>query len=389
MTDLSRTLELLDRLVAFPTVSRDSNLDLIDWVQDFLVTAGFDVTRIWSPDRNKAGLYAQIGPKVDGGICLSAHSDVVPVDGQAWTRPAFKLTDEGTRVFGRGTTDMKGFLASALALAERAGNAPLSAPLSLSISYDEEIGCVGIQQMLPELKKLIGKPRVVIVGEPTSMQVTTGHKGKTALDVICHGQAGHSALAPDFVNAIHVAAEFIQQMRDLQDNLANGPADQSYSIPYSTVHMGKIGGGQALNIVPSDAQIAMEFRHLPETPASDIHRQIESRAGLVNQIFPTVQPITVKTINSYPGLNFDPSHPMVRWACDMVGDSQTTKVAFGTEAGFFARLGLTALVIGPGNMASDGHKTDEGLTKSELAACDKMMAEIEKTLTSTSQVLVR
>ena len=164
MTDITRTLEILDRLIAFPTVSRDSNLDLIDWVQDLLQTAGFTVTRIWSPDRTKAGLFARIGPGVDGGICLSAHTDVVPVDGQVWTRPAFQLTDDGDRLFGRGTTDMKGFLASALSLAERAKTATLSAPLSLSISYDEEIGCVGIGQMMPKLKQLIGKPDLVIVG---------------------------------------------------------------------------------------------------------------------------------------------------------------------------------------------------------------------------------
>ncbi|MFT5866379.1 MAG: acetylornithine deacetylase, partial [Gammaproteobacteria bacterium] len=205
----NRTLEILGTLVAFPTVSRDSNLDLIDWVQDLLQTAGFEVTRIWSPDRTKAGLFARIGPDVEGGVCLSAHTDVVPVDGQVWTRPPFELTDEGSRVFGRGTTDMKGFLASALALAERIGASALSAPLTLSISYDEEIGCVGIRHMMPELKKLIGKPRLVIVGEPTSMQVATGHKGKAAFRITCHGQAGHSALAPQFVNAIHVAADFV------------------------------------------------------------------------------------------------------------------------------------------------------------------------------------
>ena len=189
MTDITRTLEILDKLVAFPTVSRDSNLDLIGWVQDLLQTAGFDVTRIWSPDRTKAGLFARIGPGTQGGVCLSAHTDVVPVDGQTWRRLPFQLTDEGERVYGRGTTDMKGFLASALVMAERAGTVPLSTPLSLCISYDEEIGCVGIRQMMPELNQLIGKPRLVIVGEPTSMQVATGHKGKTTLKVTCHGQA--------------------------------------------------------------------------------------------------------------------------------------------------------------------------------------------------------
>ena len=376
MTDITRTLEILDRLVAFPTVSRDSNLDLIDWVQDLLKTAGFDVTRIWSPDRLKAGLFARIGPKIDGGICLSAHTDVVPVDGQVWTRPPFKLTDEGDRVFGRGTTDMKGFLASALALAERAGAAKLFAPLSLSISYDEEIGCVGIRQMMPELEKLIGKPRIVIVGEPTSMKVATGHKGKAAFKVTCHGQAGHSALAPQFVNAIHVASDFIYQIRGLQDKLAAGPQDPAYNIPYSTVHIGKISGGRALNIVPDNAQLDMEFRHLVEVSADLIQHEIEDIAKHVSNAYPQVSPITIDSINAYPGLQIDPSDANVVWATKLAEAIGSTKVPFGTEAGFFMNLGLTTVVTGPGNMATDGHQPDEGLSKVDLITCDVMLNNI-------------
>ncbi|AKS46116.1 acetylornithine deacetylase [Octadecabacter temperatus] len=378
MTNIARTLELLDKLVAFPTVSCDSNLDLIDWVEDLLKSAGFEVVRIWSPDRSKAGLFARIGPDVDGGVCLSAHTDVVPVDGQTWTRPPFELTDEGDRVFGRGTTDMKGFLASALALAQRVGASSLSAPLSLSISYDEEIGCVGIRQMMPELKKKVGKPRLVIVGEPTSMKVATGHKGKAAFKVTCHGQAGHSALAPQFVNAIHVAADFIHQTRDLQGKLAAGPQDAAYSVPYSTVHVGKIHGGRALNIVPDSAELDMEIRHLAQTPARELQQDIEDIAQRVSDAYPAASPVTVDPINAYPGLQTDPSEAAVVWATKLAGGCGTTKVPFGTEAGFFADLGLTTVVIGPGDMASDGHKPDEGLRKGDLVACDKMMDNIFK-----------
>jgi acetylornithine deacetylase len=377
---MTRTLEILDRLIAFPTVSRDSNLDLIDWVQGLLGDAGFDVTRIRSPDRKKAGLFARIGPNIDGGICLSAHTDVVPVDGQIWTRPPFILTDEGDRVFGRGTTDMKGFLASALALAERVGQHYLSAPLSLSISYDEEIGCVGLQQMMPELENLIGKPRVVIIGEPTSMQIAIGHKGKTAIDVTCYGKAGHSALAPNFVNAIHVAADFVGQMRTLQERLKNGPVDEDYSIPYSTVHIGKITGGQSLNIVPADAQISLEFRHSADVTAAELQSQIEDIATQISQTYRSTTPISIDVVNAYPGLNTAQTNPIVTWARQMVAGSLTTKVPFGTEAGFFSDLGLNTVVVGPGDMASDGHKPDEGLSKSELAACDAMMDNLERSL---------
>lgn len=380
MTDITRTLQILDRLIAFPTVSHDSNLALIDWVQDLLKAAGFTVTRIWSPDRTKAGLFARIGPNVDGGVCLSAHTDVVPVDGQIWTRPAFQLTDEGDRVYGRGTTDMKGFLASALALAERAGKTTLNAPLSLSISYDEEIGCLGIRHMMPDLKMLIGNPRTVIVGEPTSMRVATGHKGKTALKVTCNGQAGHSALAPQFVNAIHVAADFVHHVRKLQNKLADGPRDDAYSIPYSTVHIGKITGGRALNIVPDSTQLDMEFRNLAEVQPDDIQREIEATAKQVSNAYPAAPPVTVEVINAYPGLNITPSDATVAWADKIAGNFGITKVSFGTEAGFFAELGLSTVVIGPGDMASDGHKPDEGLNKTELSACDVMMDNILRTL---------
>ena len=373
---MTRTLEILDRLVAFPTVSRDSNLDLINWVQALLTDAGFAVTRIWSPDRTKAGLFARIGPSVDGGICLSAHTDVVPIDGQNWNRPAFAVTDEGDRVFGRGTTDMKGFLASALAMAERAAQQQLSYPLSLSISYDEELGCVGIQQMIPELRKLIRTPRLVIVGEPTSMQVATGHKGKTALNVTCHGQAGHSALAPRFVNAIHVATDFVCQMRHLQDKMKSGAVDDDYIVPHSTVHIGTIAGGTMLNMVPSETQIEMEFRHLPQSPAQEIEHEIRKIAAQVSQSHLPATPVTVQVVNAYPGLNTTPTKPVVVWACQVVGRPQTTKVPFGTEAGFFSNLGLDTIVVGPGDMAQDGHKPDEGLSKSELMSCDKMMDDI-------------
>lgn len=343
-------------------------------------TAGFDVTRIWFQDRTKAGLFAHIGPKVDGGICLSAHTDVVPVDGQNWTRQPFVLSDKGGRLFGRGTTDMKGFLASALALSERAGQVQLAAPLSLSISYDEEIGCVGIRQMLPELKQLIGKPRVVIVGEPTSMKVAIGHKGKTALKVTCHGTAGHSALAPQYVNAIHVAADFVHQMRHLQEKLALGPHDDAYTIPYSTVHIGKFHGGRALNIVQERAELDIEFRHLVETPAQDIQREIKDVAIQISSVYPTIPPITIEAIHAYPGLNADPAGSTALWVNKMAGGFGTTKVPFGTEAGFFAELGLSTVVMGPGDMASDGHKPDESLRKEDLIACGKTMANILNSL---------
>lgn len=372
---MSRTIEILERLIAFPTVSKDSNLDLIHYVQDLLHSAGFAVVRIPSPCGQKAGLFARIGPEM-GGVCLSAHTDVVPVEGQNWSSDPFTLTRRGERLHGRGTTDMKGFLASALALAERAAKAPLMEPLSLAISYDEEIGCVGIRQMMPTLAPLLGSPRAVIVGEPTAMQVATGHKGKVALRVTCHGEAGHSALAPDFTNALHVAARFIDEVRALQDRLAEGATDAAYSIPYSTVHIGRMSGGRALNIVPDSAVLEMEFRHLAQTPADEILSELNNIAQRVGAAFGNPNAVEITQTNAYYGLDTPTDDPVVSWAGQMAGTQGTTKVAFGTEAGFFAAEGIPTVVIGPGDMARDGHKADEGVDLSELAACDAMMDRI-------------
>ncbi|SEW26680.1 acetylornithine deacetylase [Aliiroseovarius sediminilitoris] len=372
---MDRTLDILERLVGFPTVSADSNLDLIDYVQNLLHMAGFAVTRIPSPCGKKAGLFARIGPG-DGGICLSAHTDVVPVAGQDWSSPPFALTRRADRLVGRGTTDMKGFLASALALAEQAQHTPLSAPLTLSISYDEEVGCVGIRDMMSTLAPLLGRPRMVIVGEPTSMQVATGHKGKVALRVDCLGQSGHSALAPNFVNAIHVAASFVDEMRALQEELAKGPTDDAYDIPCSTVHVGRITGGKALNIVPDLAQIEMEFRHLANLPVQSIRAQIQQSADKVGKMFGNANAVRITEGPAYFGLDTSRDAPAVDRALSFAATDQVTKVAFGTEAGFFAELGLDTVVVGPGNMAADGHKPDEGLALSELQACDAMMTRV-------------
>ncbi len=396
-----RTLEILERLIAFPTVSHDSNLDLIDWVQALLDGAGFVTTRIASAQADKAGLFALIGPEKgpengpesepgNGGVCLSAHSDVVPVSGQPWTRPPFTLSRDGARVYGRGTTDMKGFLASALAMAETAHSHGLRAPLSLCLSYDEEVGCQGIREMLPALGPLIGRPDVVIVGEPTGMQVALGHKGKTAFELTCHGEAGHSALAPRFTNAIHVATDLIGALRDWQNALAAGPQDPAYEVPFSTVHVGKITGGQALNMVPEMASLSVEVRSLPHIAPAEVAQTLAQICAEISARHPAVPPISLTEIATYPGLDTAPDAPVARWAARLgttPGDPQAvtgppghTKVAFGTEAGFFAQLGLPTVVIGPGEMSRDGHKPDEGLSLQQLAACDAMMARILESL---------
>jgi len=373
------TLTLLDRLVGFDTTSAKSNLELIDFVQDFLATRDFRVARIPDVSGQKAGLYAEIGPAGDG-ILLSGHTDVVPIDGQVWTRDPFRLTSDQGRVYGRGTTDMKGFVASALALADKAAKSTLSEPLKIALSYDEEIGCVGIQQMQERLAPMIGTPRLCIVGEPTEMQVAVGHKGKAAIEAVCRGQSGHSALAPNFVNALHMATDFAVALRVIQTDLSqNGARDAAYSIPYSTIHIGKMIGGVALNIVPDLAELTFEYRHLPQDSAAEIFARITGAAAEIETIYKEQWPnaaIEIDRYNAYPGLDVSSKDPVIGTSHRLAQTNQTTKVAFGTEAGVFAGLGVPTIVCGPGSMADQGHKPDEYITTEALAVCDAMMGRI-------------
>ena len=372
---MSRTIEILRELVAFDTVSAKSNLAIIDWIEAHLTALGFRVTRITDPYEPKAGLYAEIGPEGDG-VVLSAHTDVVPVEGQNWTRPPFELTEEDGRLYGRGTTDMKGFLASVLAFAEVAAGADLKAPIKLVISYDEEIGCVGMGRMIEALRPLIGTPRVCIVGEPTSLDVAIGHKGKKSYRAVCRGEVGHSALAPKFVNAIYVATDLISGLRSLQAKFAGaGVVDDDYTVPYSTVHVGKRTGGTALNIVPDVAELLFEIRYLAADRVDDFEADLAALVAQVEQDHKGAV-IEIDGLTSYPGLDVKPDADCVKFMQRISGKNGVTKVAYGTEAGFFDAIGIPTVVCGPGSMEGQGHKADEYILTSELEACDAMLLRL-------------
>ncbi|MCY4333431.1 MAG: acetylornithine deacetylase [Litoreibacter sp.] len=364
-------LDILEKLIGFDTVSHRSNLALINFVEALLKKAGFRTTRLPSPCGEKAGLYAEIGPEVAGGLLLSAHTDVVPVEGQDWSKPPFKLTSEGGKFFGRGTTDMKGFVACALALAIKTQNASLKRPLALVLSYDEEIGCVGLQQIQSQLASLLKAPALCIVGEPTEMQIATGHKGKSAYKAIFHGEAGHSALAPRFQNALHLAADFITGLRALQSEIAqDGPFDDGYDVPYTTLHVGTLSGGTALNIVPEMAEMKFEMRSLAAQDVKALYARIEAlatRGGAAQ--------VDLSCTNSYPGLDVDATLPWVREIQNIAAQSPT-KVAFGTEAGVLSDMGVPTLVCGPGSMAGQGHKADESIEAEQLETCDAFLSRL-------------
>jgi len=378
------TAEALHQLIGFPTVSRDSNMELIDWVAGLLRAHGVEPRIIANDDGSKANLFATTGPEEGGGVMLSGHTDVVPVDGQDWTRPAFTCTEEDGRFYGRGTADMKGFVASALSAFCTATTRKLATPLHLALSYDEEIGCIGVHSLIAMLKDAPMRPAFCIVGEPTHMAIAVGHKGKTALKATCIGSEAHSALAPMAVNAVHLACDLVGEIRRLQEDIkAHGRQDDAYDIPYTTLHTGLINGGVALNIVPNHAEVAFEIRNLAEDdPGSILARLKEAIAPIIataKKVAPAAD-IRIEVTNSYPGLETPLESAIVAFVAGLTGHNHTIKVAFGTEGGLFHRdLGIPTLVCGPGSMAQ-GHKPDEFVTIDQLNSCDAMLDQLTSRL---------
>jgi len=371
---------IFDRLMCFDTVSSKPNIALMQFVQDLLADAGVEAVLIPDPLGQKANLYATVGPAGQGGVMLSGHTDVVPVEGQAWTKQPFALTEENGRYYGRGAADMKGFCAVAIATMVQAAKRPLKTPLHLALSYDEEIGCMGVRSLVDMLQSAPVRPRFCIVGEPTGMQVATGHKGKVALRAICTGREGHSALAPMALNALHLAADFVQAVRALQaDVAAKGLKDGDYDVPYSTIHVGKLNGGVQVNIVPNTAVIDFEIRSVAgENVAGLIGRLGDAAEAIVAPLrgdYPEAA-ITIEQLWDYPGLGTPSDAAVVNFVKGLTGANGTMKVAFGTEGGLFdARLGIPTVICGPGSMAQ-GHKPDEYVSVEQMGRCGAMLAAL-------------
>lgn len=366
---------ILEKLIAHDTTSRNPNRELIDWIAELLKSAGAAVTLLPNETGQKANLFATLGPTDIPGVALSGHTDVVPVDGQDWTKPPFQLTEQDGRLYGRGTCDMKGFVASALSAALRAPT--LETPLHLAFSYDEEIGCIGVRSLIDMLSAAPIKPRFCIVGEPTSMQVATGHKGKIAARVTCHGVEGHSALAPFATNAIYMATDLINAIRAIQKRLEQtGAQDGDYDVPYTTLHVGTINAGTTLNIVPNRADFLFEIRSIAEDNPDALLAEIRSAADDIAAATeaPHARIVIEPTANTYPGLATAPGADIVAFVKSLAGGTNDTiKVAFGTEGGLFSAVaGIPTVVCGPGSMAQ-GHKPDEYVTLDQLQRCDAMM----------------
>jgi acetylornithine deacetylase len=375
-----QTADILARLIGFDTTSSKPNLALMDWVQELLAAAGITAQILPDASGGKANLYATIGPQDRPGVMLSGHTDVVPVDGQVWTRPPFVLTEAEGRYYGRGATDMKGFVASALAAALMAARRPLATPLHLALSYDEEVGCLGVASLIDMLAHAPHLPAMCIVGEPTGMQVATGHKGKIALRAACTGREGHSALAPMALNALHLGADFLGALRRLQDEVAaSGLRDGDYDVPYTTLHVGKMQGGVQVNIVPNLCTLDFEIRNLagddPQALIDRLRVEADRITAPLKAAFPEAA-ITIDRLWDYPGLGTPSSAPVVQFVKSLTGANGTMKVAFGTEGGLFStRLGIPTVICGPGSMAQ-GHKPDEWVSVAQITRCDAMLAAL-------------
>lgn len=369
--------DIFEQLMRHDTVSARPNMQLMHWIKASLEDAGIAVTLIPDADGHKANLYATVGPEGQGGVMLSGHTDVVPVEGQAWTKPPFDLTEEDGRYYGRGAADMKGFCALAVDAMLKAARRPLKVPLHLALSYDEEIGCMGVRSLVAMLENAPIKPRFCIVGEPTNMQVATGHKGKIALRATCIGREGHSALAPLALNALHLAADFMNEVRALQVKVAaEGPFDGDYDVAYSTIHVGKMQGGVQVNIVPNTATLDFEIRslaeHDPETLILALRAAADRITAPLKAAFPEAE-IRVERLWDYPGLGTPSDAQVVHFVKSLTGANGTIKVAFGTEGGLFSqRLGIPTVICGPGSMAQ-GHKPDEFVTVEQMARCEAML----------------
>ncbi|MBU2998572.1 acetylornithine deacetylase [Roseovarius nubinhibens] len=369
--------EILDRLIGFDTVSRNPNIDLMRFIQGLLAEVGVEAELIPDSDGKKANLLATIGPRDGRGVMLSGHTDVVPVDGQDWTKPAFRLTQEDGKYFGRGTADMKGFVACALAAGLKAAKRELKTPLHLAFSYDEEIGCQGVRSMIDLLRDAPVRPAMCIVGEPTSLTVATGHKGKIALKARCVGREGHSALAPLAMNALHLGCDLVSVLREVQDDLRErGAQDGDYDVSYTTVHAAKMQGGVALNIVPNLCEVDFEIRNLAQDDPQKILAGIRDRAdeivARVRDHAPEAS-IEISENFSYPGLDTPGTAEVVGFVKSLTGGNATCKVAFGTEGGLFSQeLSIPTVVCGPGSMMQ-GHKPDEFVEVSQIERCDSML----------------
>ncbi|MDA0664437.1 MAG: acetylornithine deacetylase [Proteobacteria bacterium] len=375
------SLALIEKLVGFDTTSRESNLELIDFVKGYLQDLGVESLLVFDTEKRKANLYATLGPQDRPGIMLSGHTDVVPVDGQVWTTDPFTVRRDAGKLFGRGTSDMKSFIAVVLAFAPEIIARKLDTPIHLAFSYDEEIGCVGVRRLVDLLRNMPVKPAMCIVGEPTEMKVVIAHKGKKSYRAHVRGVESHSSLAPNAVNAVEYAAEAVAYLKGMARRIAaKGPFDDDFDIRHTTVHTGVMKGGTALNIVPKECSFDFEFRHLPADDPDTLFAELKSY--IAETLEPEMQAIDASTGFSFEELSWIPSldaredEDVVTFVKSIAERNDHGKVAFGTEAGLFSKhAGIPTVICGPGSI-SQAHRPDEFIAQEQVVLCETFMKRL-------------
>lgn len=369
--------QMLAKLVSFDTTSSDSNLNLIHWVQDYLAGYGVASHLIHDATKNKANLHAVIGTADKAGVVLSGHTDVVPVAGQTWDSDPFQLRDHDDLLYARGTCDMKGFIAVALAKVPEMVKRPLKAPVHFALSYDEELGCLGAHDLAEHVAAVPVKPKLCIVGEPTGMKAITGHKGICDFECVAHGKEAHSSLAPYAVNAVESAAELITYIKSVARRMANeGPFNRQFDPPFTTLQVGLIKGGTAMNIVPNRCEFSFEIRNVPEVDADALADEIRAYAFKVieprmKDIDPTCG-FEIKNWARVPAFDIANDHAAVDLVLSLSGANATEKVSFATEAGIFHNKGIPTVVCGPGFIAQ-AHKPNEFVAKEQILKCEHFL----------------
>jgi len=365
--------EILTRLVAFRSVSRDSNLDLVDWVEGYLASHGVTAQRVYNAEGTKAALYATVGPSVAGGVILSGHTDVVPVDGQDWTSDPWIVTERNGRLYGRGTCDMKGFDALALAAVPLALARGVKRPLQIALSYDEEVGCTGAPPMIAAMAAGLPRAAAVVVGEPSMMKMVNGHKGGTGFRVQVKGFEVHSSLLPEGVSAIMEAARLVGWINDQNAALqAQAPSALAalFRPPHSTLHVGMMSGGTAHNITAGDCRFVMETRIVPGESLEDWALAFEAEGARLDRALKAVRPeagVVVERFFHVPGLQPETDGAAEALVRRLTGDNGRAVVSYGTEAGQFQEAGYSVVVCGPGDIAQ-AHQPDEFLELAQFQA---------------------
>ncbi|MGZ5090567.1 MAG: acetylornithine deacetylase [Burkholderiales bacterium] len=380
----STSVEMIGKLVAFPTVSRDSNLALIDFVRELLRDLDADVRLTFDDERRKANLFATLGPRCDGGLVLSGHTDVVPVEGQAWDADPFALRQQQGRLYGRGTSDMKSFIAIALAMLP-AYVPRLTKPLHLALSYDEEVGCIGVGRLIEDLARARVRPAGCVVGEPTLMAPVIAHKGKKSFRCAVRGVAAHSAYAPTAVNAVEAAAEAVAFLKKMaRRHQEAGPHDNGFDVSHTTLHTGVIHGGTALNIVPHECTFDFEVRHLPRDDPDALLDEL--KAYIARALEPGMHRIDPRTgfeitqLSEIPALDTSGETHIVGLVQELTGNTEIGKVSYGTEASQFQRAGIPTVVCGPGSI-EQAHKPNEFITLEQVQACESFLGKLMERMT--------